>query len=78
MISLHSVMECDNSSMSIIICLVWLNIVTEDVMLTLDECVMFMRTPLSEHAQNLLEYIYGAEFQFSLRPDKSSCWMDES
>ena len=39
---LHSVVECDSLSTSIIICLVWSNIATEDVMLSLHGCVLFM------------------------------------
>ena len=42
MILLRSVVECDNASMSIIICLVCSNVVTGGVMLSLGECVLFI------------------------------------
>ena len=41
MILLHSVVECKNASMSIIICLVSSNIVIGGVILSLAECVLF-------------------------------------
>ena len=42
MIVLHSVVEYDNLSMSIIICLVCLNIVMGGIMMSLRECVFVM------------------------------------
>ena len=42
MILLHSVMECDNVSMSIIICLVCSDIIIGVAMLSLGKCVLFM------------------------------------
>ena len=42
MILLHTLVECDNASIPIIICLVCLNITTGDKMLSLDECILFI------------------------------------